>query len=378
MKNRLLITIIVIVVILIISMVCFYLFKESPATSNIFNKTDIFSKHDLEQSIDTTNATKMELTNNENINITKEGTYVISGTASNTTIFIEASDDDKIELVLNGINITNQDVPCIYVKSADKVFINTQQESSLIVNGTFKKDGNTSPDGAIFSKSDITLKGTAKLTITSSNNGVVSKDDVKITSGSYIITATSKGIEANDSIAISDGTITIKAGTDGLHAEYDKDDTVGYIYIGGGAISIDVNDDGLHATSFVQIDDGTITINAKEGIEGTYIVINNGTISINAKDDGINASHKSAKYQVKVEINGGTISINMADGDTDAIDSNGDLLITGGNISIVAKTPFDYDGTGRKTGGRIIVNGNQIDSLTNQMIGGPKDHQKKK
>ena len=60
----------------------------------------------------------------------------------------------------------------------------------------------------------------------------------------------------------------------------------------------------------------------------------------------------------------------MGSGDTDAIDSNGDLLITGGTIDITGQSPFDCDGSCQHTGGTIIVNGTQTDDITNQMMGG--------
>ena len=61
----------------------------------------------------------------------------------------------------------------------------------------------------------------------------------------------------------------------------------------------------------------------------------------------------------------------MGPGDTDAIDSNGDLTINGGTIDITAQSPFDFDGTGALNGGTITVNGEQVTELTNQMMGGP-------
>lgn len=347
--------------------------NTNPTTSKTYTKSDIFTDRDLEQTVDTISAKKYTVTSEEDITITEEGVYVVSGTASNTTIYIEAGSEDKVQLVLDGVNITNKDFPCIYVKSGDKVFITTVSDSSLSVTGTFSLDDTTNVDGAIFSKSDITLNGTAKLTINSSDNGIVSKDDLKITGGTYNIKATSTGLEANDSIAISGGEIKIEAGTDGLHAEYDEDDSVGYIYISGGTMNITAADDGIHATTIAQIEGGTMSIKAAEGIEGTYILINDGTISVEASDDGINAASKSTKYAIKVEINGGDIVINMGQGDTDAIDSNGDLLITGGTIKINAQSPFDYDGNGSKTGGKLIINGTETDLLTNQMMGGPSD-----
>ena len=71
-----------------------------------------------------------------------------------------------------------------------------------------------------------------------------------------------------------------------------------------------------------------------------------------------------------VEINGGELTIDMGQGDTDAVDSNGDLKITGGKITITAQSAFDYDGTVTFTGGTVIVNGTQVTTITNQLMGG--------
>ncbi len=84
----------------------------------------------------------------------------------------------------------------------------------------------------------------------------------------------------------------------------------------------------------------------------------------------MNAGNKSNKYTTTIEINGGDITIDMGQGDTDAIDSNGNLYINGGTINITAQSPFDYDGEGELNGGEVIVNGTEIDELTTQMMGG--------
>ena len=86
----------------------------------------------------------------------------------------------------------------------------------------------------------------------------------------------------------------------------------------------------------------------------------------------IYASSKSSAYSICAEFNGGDITIDMGAGDTDAIDSNGDLIINGGTITINAQSPFDYDGTAQKNGGTLIINGTETDSITNQMMGGPQ------
>ena len=345
-------------------------FAAAETSAYIFSYDDMFSKRDLKQSADLAGSTDIALVSGQDVHITEAGVYVLSGTASNVTVYVEAGDDDKVQLVLDGVSVSNDSLPVVYVKTADKVFITVSSDSSMAVTGTFAADGTTSLDGVIFSRSDLTLNGEGKLTITSSKNGIVCKDDLKITGGTYDITAASKALEANDSIRIADGTLNLTAGTDGLHAENEDDDTKGYVYIAGGTITITAGDDGIHATSVIEVNDGTITITAAEGIEGTFIQINGGTLTINGKDDGINAARKSSAYTPTIELNGGTVTVVMASGDTDGIDSNGNITINGGTINVTGGSSFDYDGTATYNGGTIIVNGQTLSYIPNQMMGG--------
>ncbi len=344
--------------------------SSSGGTPVVYSKDDLFTDRDLTQTADLSNATTYTVSSNNDIHITEEGVYVITGTAENVTIYVEAADEAKVQLVLDGLNITNSDFPCIYVKSGDKIFVTTSSDSTLSVTGIFVADGDTNTDGVIFSKSDITLNGTATLTIKSTANGIVGKDDLKITGGTYNVESTKKCIEANDSIRISDGTFNLTSGTDAIHSENSDDDSLGYIYICGGTFTINAGDDGIHGTSIVQIDDGTFTINAVEGIEGTYVRINGGNITISASDDGINATSKSTAYSVVFEMNGGNIKITMGQGDTDGVDSNGDIYINGGTIDVTGNSTFDYDGTAQYNGGTVIVNGSETTTIPNQIMGG--------
>ena len=333
-------------------------------------RSELCSDRDLQQTADLTEAVTYAVADGQDITITEAGVYVLTGKAKDVTVYVAADKEDKVQLVLDGLAITNGDAPAIYVKSADKVFVTTAGDSALAVTGAFSSDGDTHTDGVIFSKSDLVLNGTATLTVTSSENGIVGKDDLKITGGTYLVSAQSKAIEANDSIRIADGVFELTAGTDGLHTENDDDDTTGYIYLGGGTFTIQAGDDGLHATAVIQVDDGELTIAAAEGIEATYVQLNGGTIAISSWDDGINAAQKSKAYRATVEINGGDITIAMGAGDTDGVDSNGDILINGGTVSVPGNSTFDYDGTGAITGGTVIVNGQQVTTLPNQMMGG--------
>ena len=343
---------------------------SAEAASPVYSYDDQFSSRDLKQTADLTDAVTYTLADGQNIHITAAGVYVITGSAANATIYIEATKEDKVQLVLDGVSVTNGNFPVIYAKTADKVFVTVSGDSTLAVTGAFVSDGDTNTDGVIFSKCDLVLNGTAALTVSSTQNGIVGKDDLKITGGTYTVTAQSKAIQANDSICIAGGVLNLTAGTDGLHAENDSDDSLGYVYIADGSLTIYAGDDGIHATSVVQIDGGSIAVQAAEGIEGTYIQLNGGTLNIQSRDDGINAANKSGAYRATVEINGGDITVVMASGDTDGIDSNGDIIVNGGTVSVTGQSTFDYDGSAQYNGGVIIANGQQINYIPSQMMDG--------
>ena len=337
------------------------------SSDTLLDTSAMFSDRDLEQEADLSEATTITLESGKDVTISTEGVYVIKGSAENSTIIVEADDAAKVQLVLDGVSITNSDSPAIYVKSADKVFVTTCSDSTLTVSGSFTADGDTNTDAVIFSKDDLVLNGTSSLTITSTANGISGKDDIKVTGGTYVITSSEDAIEANDSVRISDGSFTIKSGKDGIHSENDEDDSTGYVYISGGNLSIEASDDAVQATTVLQIDGGTIDVTAAEGLEATYVQINDGTINISASDDGINASSKSSAYDVVIEINGGNLTIEMGSGDTDALDANGNLIINGGTINITAQFAFDYDGKAELNGGTVTVNGEEVTEITNSM-----------
>ena len=345
-----------------------------------------FTSRDLSGEIDTADAVKISLNGSSatasssavsisgsTVTITEEGTYILSGSLDDGTIIVDVDKEEKVQLVLNGVSINSNTFAAIYVVQADKVFVTLADgtENTLSNGGTFKQIDDNDVDAAVFAKDDITFNGTGSLTVYSpAGHGIVGKDDVTITDGTYVITTAKTAVRANESLDIADGVFTITAGTDGLHAEDNDDDSTGSVYIAGGTFTIKAGDDGIHATTTLQIDGGTFSITAAEGLEATYIIINDGDVSIQASDDGINAARKSSAYTPTVEINGGNITVSMGAGDTDGIDSNGNIIINGGTVSVNANSPFDYDGTGKINGGTVIVNGQQVSTLPNQMMGG--------
>lgn len=369
---------------------------SSTTSSSSINEADtsnMFSDRDKEVGYDESESVTISLADNSSscesdavsitentITIKDEGTYILSGSLSDGMVIVEAEDTDKVQIVLNGASISNDQSAALYVRSADKVFVTTVSgtENTLEHSGSsYTAIDENNIDAAIFSKSDLTLNGEGTLTVTAQEgHGIVSKDDLVLTSGTYVITSASHGLSGKDSVRIANGTYTIVSGKDGIHAQNKDDSSSGFVYLAGGTYTISAGDDGIHAASNVTISDGKIDITQSyEGIEGLSIDIAGGEISVLASDDGINAaggndSSSSEGFQggddqfastegAYIQISGGVLHVNASG---DGIDSNGDITVSGGETYVSGPTndgngSLDYNGSAQITGGIFAASG---------------------
>ena len=303
----------------------------------------------------------------DDLTITAAGVYILSGTYENKMVVVDAGDEDKIQIVLKNAVLTNAYGPAIFVRNADKVFLTAAEGTENMISdgpGYSLFDGETALDAAVFSRDDLTINGSGSLTISgNTKHAVVSKDDLVVTAKDLTVNAINSGLTGKDAVKFSEASAVITAGSDGIHSE-------GSIALLSGSCTLRCADDGIHADGAVKISGGTVNITASEGIEATYILITGGETTIQATDDGVNAAWKTASYTPTLEITGGIVTVTMGAGDTDAIDSNGNIIITGGTISVNGNSAFDYDGSAIFTGGTVYVNGQQVTTLPNQMMGG--------
>ena len=322
------------------------------------------AERDLEALADLSGAKHITVRDGQDVDIGEAGIWIIDGDASDVTVSVEAPGDAVVYLLLKGLRIENRDRPCIYVGSAGKVYLVATGDSRLAVSKAFRKDPGRKANAVVYSRTELTLHGEAPLTVDSPKNGIVCRDKLRFLGGEYTITAGSKAVAADNAIWIAGGDFRLKAKTDGLHAENEDDGMQGSIYIGGGSFDIDVADDGIHGQTMVQIDDGRLAITADEGIESTWVLINGGEMDIHASGDGINAGRKSDAYRPRIEINGGSVTVVMDGEDPDAIDSNADLIITGGTVN-VSGAGIDWDGKLEFTGGTVIIEGEAVSEIPN-------------
>ncbi len=388
----------------------------TPADTD-FSQTadDMFSDRDTQDSYDA-NAIAIKLNTSSascdsdkvqidggKITITDEGTYILSGTIDDGMVIINAEESDKIQLVLSNANITDVSGAALYILQADKVFVTMAKGSvnTMTNGGSYVAIDDNNIDAVIFSKQDLTFNGDGTLTISApTEHGIVCKDDLVFTGGTYSITSASHGIDVNDSVRISGGSFTIDSGKDAIHVENSDNAEKGFVYINGGTFQIEAEGDGIDAGYYVQIEGGDFTMtcgggykNGSQSSSGGWgdwgggnrpgrpggrstgttgsstttaatstddstsmkgikanssVLINSGTFTIDSADDGLHSN-------LSVFVNGGTFTI--ASGD-DGIHGEEDLTITGGSIDITQS----YEGLEalnvKVTGGDIKIQAN--------------------
>lgn len=350
----------------------------------------------------------------QTVTITEEGTYLLSGSLSDGSVVIYTDENVKVRLILDGVSINSSSSAAIYVKSADKVFITLAPDTENVLSngGTYETVDDNNIDSAIFSKSDLTLNGSGSLKVTAKEgHGVVSKDDLVITGGTYNIDAASQGLSGKDSIrgdgisasgdmTLLDGTYTITAGGGSENGEDHQEErpggsggpgepggmlpsgerpqgepgeklqeesettdegeasetastkgikTNGSLAISGGTYTIYAADDGFHSNSDIAISGGTLTIaSGDDGIHADgQVTVSDGTIVISESYEGIEGSEK-------VLIAGGRITLTS---DDDGLNS-AVVEISGGHTEIDAEGDgIDSNGTFTVSGGETYVSG---------------------
>lgn len=312
------------------------------------------------------------------LTITSGGSYSISGTLEDGQIVVDCSDSDKVNIILNGVDISCSSTSPIYVNNADKTIITLADSSdnTIMDSRNAKTDDDTDKDilgSAIYSKDDLTINGNGNLTVTGNyNNGIVCKNDLKLSGGNITVKALNNGIKGSDSVTIkNDVSIDISCDGDGIKTDYDttSNKDKGYIYIESGNITIKSIGDCLKADTYITIDNGTFDLTSNGGYtNGTSHNNDMGGMTppsdFNSNQDNQNSSDTSSDSETTLKsknisadgditINSGTFNLNASN---DCIHSNANIIINDGTFTINAGSKgihSDYDCT--INGGNIEV-----------------------
>lgn len=267
--------------------------------------------------------------------IARAGVYSLSGALSDGQIVVDTTDEGPVQLILNGVKLANASSAPLFIAAAEQVEIvladgttNTLTDGATYIFADPEED---EPDGALFSKADLTISGNGALVVTGNyEDGIVSKDGLVIAGGDITVTAAEDALHSNDSLTIDGGQLTLASGDDAIHAEN----------------TLTINDGEIRITESV------------EGIESILITINGGVIDLVSSDDGINAAGNDNGGN-QLFIHGGDIAVNAAG---DGIDVNGSIEMTGGVVIVNGPTEnmngaLDFDATFDISGGFLAAAG---------------------
>lgn len=214
---------------------------------------------------------------NENISITRGGTYNLSGSFSHTII---VSCNGDVTLVLNNVEINTKDMASIINKGAGKLKIETQEGTT----NNLSDEGSSYYDSVIYSTGPVELKGSGILNINANQNiGVnVLSNDFVLNSGTVNITAKNYGIITSEDgglINIVNGNLTINSTKSNLKSKQNIIIEGGITYLLGTE-----DDSSIDTTNGYEINGGTLIAIGKDIYESPTTSSKNYTICLKLKD----------------------------------------------------------------------------------------------
>lgn len=157
---------------------------------------------------------------------------------------------------------------------------------------------------------------------------------------------------------IDDADIYVDSDDDALHSD-------GQMLVEGGDIQLLSGDDAMHSDDLLQITDGTIDIDCcYEGIESAKVEISGGDIDVVSYEDGINAADGTStawgsyNSNCHIIISGGRVTVDCIGSEGDGIDSNGTMLISGGEVYVAGS--YSHSDAALDSDGGILVDGGYL------------------
>ncbi len=280
------------------------------------------------------------------IRIAHAGTYTLRGTLTQGQIYVEASGDQPVILMLDGVEISNDTEAALYVEDAGRVELvlvagsENRFASGALPDETALRagaDAETS-GGAIHARDDLTISGEGTLTVIGGiKNGIHCTNRLTVSGGNIHVTALNIGLKGKDGLTVSGGDITILSGGDGMQSDDVTGEGYGVIDILGGTMDITSYGDGIQAETALTVAGGNLTITTV-GEEKKSTSTNRRADPWGGRgwdqDEETNAeSLKGLKSLGSLVITGGMMTITTED---DAIHADGSIAISGGDMTLSA------------------------------------------
>lgn len=196
--------------------------------------------------------------------ITEGGEYLLSGSMEGQ-IVVDVCEDELVHLYLAGVSVNSHQGPAILIEEASKVVVTLMSETENVLTDMPDYTGYEEAEGCLYCAADLTINGEGSLSVISYHeDGIRSKDVVKILNANVDVQAKGDGIRGNDGIAIKNSRINIESEGSGIRTTRQGEGARGVIEIDGGTIQMIAGKSGIWSASDLHMQDCSCTINAVE------------------------------------------------------------------------------------------------------------------
>jgi len=280
--------------------------------------------------------------------------YLLKGTSTNGSFKIYST--YRIDLILNGVSLTNSDGPAINIQTKKRCEVTMDAgTTNTLTDGTSYASSSEDQKGTFFSEGQLIFKGTGTLTVNgNAKSGIVADDFIEVNTGTLnlnVIPNAAKGLKCSGKLSLNGGTISVNMagsatfsalglGTDPSYCTAIKCDSS--ISINGSAITITctgVGGKGISSDQDVLMTSGTVNVTTS----------GNGATYTNSK--GVTDAYAASCVEAdrNISILGGSVTTSSSGTGGKGISADGNLTFGDAtNVPTINVTT---------TGARLLVSG---------------------
>ena len=219
--------------------------------------------------------------NGKDVTVSVGGTYIVSGSASGALLSVNAPAEEAVHLVLSDLSLAGKGGTAIEIRSAASVLLTLEGKNSISNFAEGKPSAyDKQTDAVILSRADLSVNGSGSLSVVGNRvHGIASTKALTLLDGKLTVSSSEAGLIGEGCVRIGGGELIVKAEEegilsgavfgDGFSADYEAVDktTTGYVYISGGSISVTSTGDAICAASYFVMKDGVLDLTSGVRIE---------------------------------------------------------------------------------------------------------------
>lgn len=200
----------------------------------------------------------------ESVLLTEGGDVWLSGSLEGR-IVVDADEDELVHLYLAGVDLSSGRGPAIVVEEASKVIVTLVSETENVLSDSPDYTDYEKRQACFYSVSDLTINGDGSLRVFGYHeDGIRSKDRIKLLGGSIEVQAKGDGIRGSDGILIRSAALEIQSEQNGLRTANQGAEGKGVVEVRGGTLSLIAGKNGIYAASDLFLRDCVCSINSVE------------------------------------------------------------------------------------------------------------------